>query len=49
MEEFVYGVQGHTGRFSGSMFVYGSQRVCLHMLHILGVFSFMSWQQQKQQ
>jgi len=45
IERFVYGVQGHTSRFSWSMFVFGSQRICLHMLHILGVFSFMCQQQ----
>lgn len=45
MEKFVYGVQGHAGEFSWSMFVYGSQRICLHMLHIFGVFSFMRQQQ----
>ncbi len=47
--EFVYGVQGHAGWFSWSMFVYSSQRICLHMFHILGVFSFMRQQQQQQQ
>lgn len=42
--EFVYGVQGHTGWFSWSMFVYGSRRICLHMFHIFGVFGFMRQQ-----
>lgn len=45
MERFVYDVQGHAGWFSWSMFVYGSQRICLHMFYILGVFSFMRQQQ----
>lgn len=48
-EKFVYGVQGHAGKFSWSMFVYCSQRICLHMLHIFRVFSFMRQQQQQQQ
>lgn len=42
--QFVYGVQGHADWFSWSMFVYGSKRICLHMFHILGVFSFMCQQ-----
>lgn len=42
--QFVYGVQGHADRLSWSMFVYGSKRICLHMFHILGVFSFMCQQ-----
>lgn len=45
VEKFVYGIQGHAGWFSWSMFVYRSQRICLHMFHILGVFSFMRQQQ----
>lgn len=41
IEKSVYDIHGHTGWFPWSMFVYDSQKICLHMLHILGVFSFM--------